>query len=126
MKKISENNFNSVDISSHKKTIYSKDDIAKIRCGYLAQTMESKWHLVYEENKLYFIRSWTGKCIYIFHFKEENDGYIIERFMYTNNTKNFKPNRNMLYYFRVCLYLVDEFLLDIRSSFPSESIEFIS
>lgn len=41
------------------------EDIEILKLGHLPQEMEDKWFVYYENDKLYFHRSWTGFCIYI-------------------------------------------------------------
>lgn len=57
---------------------YCKDDMTKIRAGFIPQAMEEKWFTYFEdiENKLYMHRSWTGYCIYIVTFEEKGDKFV--------------------------------------------------
>ena len=44
-----------------------------LRHGNIPQEMEDKWFWYMEGNTLYAHRSWTGNCIYIIEFSEDND-----------------------------------------------------
>ena len=39
--------------------------------------MEDKWFIYWNDNTLYFHRSWTGMCLYIVHFEAARDGHKI-------------------------------------------------
>ena len=49
--------------------------------------MEDKWFIYFENDKLYFHRSWTGSCIYILEI-ERSEGKIY----ISNATVNADPN----------------------------------
>ena len=57
---------------------YCKDDMTKVRAGFIPQAMEEKWFTYFEvsENKLYMYRSWTGYCMYIVTFEEKGDKFV--------------------------------------------------
>jgi len=39
-----------------------------IRRGLVPEQMEDKWFIFWEDDSLFFHRSWTGFCIYAVHF----------------------------------------------------------
>lgn len=47
---------------------YSPYQFEKIKQGFLPQEMEDKWFIYFQDDQLYFHRSWTGSCIYILKF----------------------------------------------------------
>ena len=38
---------------------------------HIAEDMEDKWHIIFDDNKLYYYRSWTGFCVYIIYISED-------------------------------------------------------
>jgi len=52
--------------------IYVDSDIEKIKYGYIPKDMEDKWFIYFDDNHLYFHRSWTGCCIFIVKFKDSH------------------------------------------------------
>jgi hypothetical protein len=52
-------------------------EMEQVRRGSIPEQMEDKWFVYWENNTLYFHRSWTGICIYIARFHEERDGYVM-------------------------------------------------
>ncbi len=50
------------------KAVYSGKDVEKIKYGYIPEEMEDKWFIYFDDNFLYFHRSWTGYCLFIVKF----------------------------------------------------------
>lgn len=48
--------------------------IELLKLGYLENSMDSKWFMYCEDNKMYIHRSWTGYCIYIVELS--NKGFL--------------------------------------------------
>lgn len=48
--------------------------IELLKLGYLENSMDSKWFMYCEDNKMYIHRSWTGYCIYIVELS--NTGFL--------------------------------------------------
>ena len=44
-----------------------------IRAGHIPEFMEDKWFIYWQDDKLFFHRSWTGFCIYVVHFAVEGE-----------------------------------------------------
>lgn len=42
-----------------------------------SKSMEDKWIIVVEENKIYFLNSWTGELIYRAYFTDDSNEYLI-------------------------------------------------
>jgi len=53
---------------------YTADEFARITLGRVPEVMEDKWFIFFEEPWLYFIRSWTGFCLYKVQFAELERG----------------------------------------------------
>lgn len=50
---------------------FEPHELERIRRGLLPAQMEDKWFIFWEDDTLFFHRSWTGFCIYIVHFINE-------------------------------------------------------
>ena len=61
----------------HLDRAYSSEEMEIIRKGVLPEEMEDRWFVYWQNDRLYFHRSWTGFCIFVVHFKPENDCYRI-------------------------------------------------
>lgn len=52
----------------------SQKQLEKLKNGFIAEDMDQKWDIYFDQGKLYLHRSWTGSCIYIADILEQNDG----------------------------------------------------
>jgi hypothetical protein len=52
---------------------FPAEELALMRRGLVPQQMEDKWFIFYEDDALFFHRSWTGNCIYVVHFHGTDD-----------------------------------------------------
>ncbi len=55
--------------------VFSPDEASQIRMGLIPEQMEDKWFIYWEDDALYFHRSWTGHCIYVVHFAHDADNW---------------------------------------------------
>lgn len=51
----------------------SDEEMNHLKEGYRPYDMDDKWCAYFENNKLYIHRSWTGICIYIIDFSDNNN-----------------------------------------------------
>ncbi len=51
---------------------YTGEEMEKIRKGLVPEVMEDKWFIYWKDGKLFFHRSWTGFCIYVVRFAEQD------------------------------------------------------
>jgi len=49
---------------------YSKKEFEQIKRGIVPEEMEEKWFIYFEDDKLYFHRSWSGSIIFIATFRD--------------------------------------------------------
>ena len=54
---------------------FSSAEGDKIKAGFLPQGMDDKWFIYFENDTLYFHRSWTGYCIYQVRFAQDANGF---------------------------------------------------
>lgn len=50
-------------------------EMQRLRAGLLPGEMEDKWFIYWEDNTLFFHRSWTGFCLYVVHFVQEGEWF---------------------------------------------------
>jgi len=56
---------------------FSSEEMEIIRRGVLPEEMEDRWFVYWQNDCLYFHRSWTGFCIFVVRFIQENACYRI-------------------------------------------------
>jgi len=44
--------------------VFTEAEAAQIRRGFISQSMDDKWNVVFEDGWLYFLRSWTGSYVF--------------------------------------------------------------
>ena len=55
---------------------FTEQQMEALRKGNIPQGMEDKWFWYMEGNTLFAHRSWTGHCIFVIDFKEDNDHHV--------------------------------------------------
>ena len=80
---------------------FSEDEMNALRRGNIPQEMEDKWFWYVEGDILYAHRSWTGNCIFIIRFKEDDDHIVTvnrdtEQYSETDTDKNRTTLNNLL------------------------------
>jgi len=63
---------------------------SKLTNGLIPQQMEDKWFIYYENEWLYFHRSWTGNGMYKAKLYKETNGYSIREFWAERNQEKYK------------------------------------
>jgi len=54
---------------------FSEKEMQMIRKGLIPEEMEDKWFIYWQDNTLFFHRSWTGFCLFVVRFVPEEDGW---------------------------------------------------
>lgn len=75
-----------IDITLH----FTDRQFLKLTNGLIPQQMEDKWFIFYENDWLYFHRSWTGYGLYKAQLIKEKDGYSIKEFWAERNQEKYK------------------------------------
>lgn len=75
-----------IDLSIH----FNDKQFEKLKHGLIPKQMEDKWFIFYENDWLYFHRSWTGFGLYKAQLIKEHDGYSIKEFWAERNQEKYK------------------------------------
>ncbi len=75
-----------IDIDFH----FTEKQFAKIIRGLIPEQMEDKWFIFYENEWLYFHRSWTGNGMYKAKIIKEENSYYIKEFWAERNKEKYK------------------------------------
>lgn len=68
---------------------FNEKQFLKLTRGLIPEQMEDKWFIFYENEWLYFHRSWTVFGIYKAQLKKESDGYSITEFQAERNQEKY-------------------------------------
>ena len=86
------------EIASEKKLIFSEGQYEILKKGLIPEEMEDKWFIYFENNWLYFHRSWTGYGIFkaeIIEEKNNNDDKIYKiNELYVESNKEYYNSNN--------------------------------
>ena len=55
---------------------FNEEEMMMLHKGNVPQSMEDKWFWFVEDNVLYAHRSWTGYCVYIIEFKDDDNHLV--------------------------------------------------
>ena len=69
---------------------FTNEEFVKLTRGFIPQQMEDKWFIYYDNEWLYFHRSWTGFGIYKAQIYKAHDGYLIKDFWAERNFEKYQ------------------------------------
>ena len=98
---------------------FTSEEMGRIRQGVVPEQMEDKWFVYWQDDALFFHRSWTGYCIYRVRFSSADGGYRMFEADVNRNSAQYKEvsdERDA----EMISYLVDLLLLHQDAVFPSE------
>jgi hypothetical protein len=47
----------------------------RLKRGFVAESMEDRWHIFFKDPWLHFVRSWTGFCVYKVRIEKRGEVY---------------------------------------------------
>ena len=93
-----------------------------MRSGLVPGQMEDKWFIYWQDNTLYFHRSWTGFCVYVVRFETDGDSYrMIEADL--NRERSEYGQTDDDHDAAMISYLIDVLLLDREADFPTDAAD---
>lgn len=97
--------------------VFSSEEMERIKYGLIPEEMEDKWFIYYEEDRLYFHRSWTGYRIYVVEFQKWEDQFVISRVQANRDAQQY-TEKDDEYDAKMLLFLIDLLLLGRAPEFP--------
>ncbi len=70
--------------------VWTDDEMASIRRGYVPSIMDEKWFIFMEGNHLFAHRSWTGIGVYEATFAPTDGGHAIESAVVTGDETKYR------------------------------------
>ena len=105
----------------HLDRTFLPQEMEHIRRGLVPEQMEDKWFIYWQDDTLFFHRSWTGFCIYVVHFIPEGDRYGMVEADANRDPAQYK-GMNDERDARMISYLVEVLLLHREVVFPSDDL----
>jgi len=100
---------------------YSLEEYDKLRYGCVPAQMEDKWFIYFEDNKLYFHRSWTGICVYIVEFLISEDRVEVSNTKVNRSKEEHTDEEVESKDVEILTYLIDHVLLKKEVELPFEN-----
>jgi len=98
---------------------FTPEEMQLIRAGLGPRQMEEKWFVYWEDDILYFHRSWTGYCIYIVRFRQEGSSSRMYDADVNRDPEQYGETDDQ-FDAAMISYLVNVLLLHQDDEFPSE------
>jgi len=99
--------------------LFSPEQMKRIRLGLVPEEMEDKWFIYWQDDTLFFHRSWTGFCIYVVHFQRQGDTFRMIQAEANRGPQPYGETSDAKDAAMIS-YLIDVLLLRQDASFPSE------
>ncbi len=100
---------------------FSENEILRFQIGVIPEEMEDKWFVYWEDDTLFFHRSWTGFCLYVVRFVCDDNGATAVEADLNRDPEQYK-NTDDQYDVEMIPYLVNVLLLKKPVPFPSRSL----
>lgn len=98
---------------------FAPHEIQHIKAGLIPEEMEDKWFIYWQDDTLFFHRSWTGFCVYMVHFVKDGDCYRMRKAELNRNPKQYAETSDAKDASLIS-YLIDVLLLHKDAEFPSD------
>jgi len=92
---------------------FSPKEIRQIKPGFRPESMDDKWFIFFEQDRLYIHRSWTGFCIYVVHFEKAGRDCVACEIHANRNPKQCGLSDDS-YDTRMAFWVIDFMLLLLR------------
>src|SRR5579883_2843476 len=69
---------------------FSQEEYERLQLGRIPQQMEDKWFIYFEDNWLFFHRSWTGYCVYQVRLEPWKEGCKIVEVWANDDPNQFR------------------------------------
>ena len=96
---------------------FTSQEMERIQAGLIPEQMEDKWFIYWNEDRLFFHRSWTGFCVYMVKFTNKNGSYKIVEVDVNRDSEQYSETSDKHDELMVT-YLIDALLLQKDSDFP--------
>ena len=97
-----------VRISVHR--VFTLAELARIKRGFLPNGSDDRWIIHFSNNCLYMHRSWTGVYVYVAHFKQEHEEFVLYMVEANRNAAQYAETDHA-YDGRLCIAIIEEILL---------------
>ena len=89
---------------------FTEAEVLRLKRGIEPQSMEDRWHILFKDPWLTFVRSWTGFCVYKVRLEVSDGGCKIVQAFASRDAKQY-GGTDAQDDVGILSFLIDEFLL---------------
>ena len=97
---------------------FSASEMDRIRHGLVPEQMEDKWFIFFEDDSLYFHRSWTGFCLFKVRFEVAGGGFLAVDALVNRDPEQYSSTDDD-HDRKLVQHLINVLLLKRSSTYPS-------
>jgi hypothetical protein len=71
---------------------FTQDEFLRLKRGFLAESMEDRWHIFFKDFWLTFVRSWTGFCVYKIRLETSDEVHRIAEVWVSRDRRQYGGN----------------------------------
>jgi len=119
--------FTTIDLPQQHRTVrldrtFSPAEMQQIQLGLYPQEMEDKWFIYWQDNTLFFHRSWTGFCVYVVRFAADGETFRMIEADLNRDPQQYTETSDGRDAAMIS-YLIDVLLLRRAAEFPSDDTD---
>jgi hypothetical protein len=69
---------------------FSQHEFSRLSLGFVAESMDDRWHIFFKDRWLTFVRSWSGYCIYKVRIEKNGAEYRIARVLINRDRRQYR------------------------------------
>lgn len=92
---------------------FTREEYRMISFGHIPKEMEDKWFVFFENDRIYFHRSWTGFCMYEVNLQPLEEGYAVKS-VWVNRDPDENEETDDEFDLQILSRLIDRLLLGKR------------
>jgi hypothetical protein len=92
---------------------FTQDEFSRLSRGFVAQSMEDRWHVFFKDPWLTFVRSWSGFCIYKVWIEKSGFEYRVAKVLINRDRRQYGDDDTQEEA-KLLSLLIDEMLLGAR------------
>jgi hypothetical protein len=92
---------------------FTEAEFLRLKQGFVAESMEDRWHILFKDPWLTFVRSWTGFCVYKVRLEQHDTRYTIAQ-VWVNRDRCQYGGDDPREEARLLSFLIDRLLLGLE------------
>jgi 8-oxo-dGTP diphosphatase len=99
---------------------FAPHEMQRIKAGLIPEEMEDKWFIYWQNDTLFFHRSWSAFCLFVVHFAKDAEWYRMCGAELNRNPKQYAETSDAKDASLIS-HLIDVLLLQKEAEFPSDA-----